>query len=360
MSAELCTDQGDRIKTALESLKDFGPESIIFFRRNEVELVGQDHSKVVDIRLVLPAEKIRETGGYYKYDCPEDQIELGIRTKVVATAHKRFSSGDRVVIGARKGVQREFYVSCKNRGKNFTSEIVAPTVTYAAPNVSGMFKYNGSIIMNSSMFHGIVGDLLTAEPPVITVDCDGKVLKLSGEGMFSKSSVEIGDSKVIPQQEEEEDDDEEEKQDRKRAVFQKSPSKGPWGVHECYATSHLQRIAKAKNMAPRVTLSLAQGVPASFEYDTPIGRLTYIVCARAADDIDDPKFKGPQPPQDASAVTRKKRRFAVDDPVPEYGSDGEGALIHEVKEGGSDDEVDEDERPMALMDDDADHEACDN
>lgn len=335
MSAELCTDQGDRIKTALESLKDFGPESIIVFRPSEVELIGQDHAHVVDIRFILPADKIRETGGYYKYDCPDDKIELGIRTKVVATALKRFSPGDRVIIGARKDVQREFYVSCKNRNKNFTSEIVAPMVggpdgtqMTATPNVSGMFKYNGSIIMNSSMFHSIIGDLITAEPPVIMFDCDGRTLRLSGEGMFSKSCVEIGNSNVISDpgaqiKKNKDDDDEEDKKRRNTAVFQKE-SPGSWAVHESYATCHLQRIAKAKNMAPRISLSIAQGVPASFEYDTPIGRLTYIVCARNTEDIDDPKFKGPEEPKDPA---KKKRRFAVSDPVPEFDSDGEGALI---------------------------------
>lgn len=336
MSAELCTDQGDRIKTALESLKDFGPESIIVFRRNEVELIGQDHAKVVDIRLLLPADKIKETGGYYKYDCADDKIELGIRTKVVATALKRFSPGDRVVIGARRGVQREFYVSCKNKGKNFTSEIIAPVVggpdgtqMVATPSVSGMFKYNGSIIMNSAMFHSIVGDLITAEPPVIMFDCDGKTLRLSGEGMFSKSCVEIGDSKVIAAGSDrkklgdDDDDDDKKQHQRNTAVFQKEVP-GSWAVHESYATCHLQRIAKAKNMAPRITLSIAQGVPASFEYDTPIGRLTYIVCARTVEDIDDPKFKGPEQPTDPA---KKRRRFAISDPVSEFDSDGEGALI---------------------------------
>jgi hypothetical protein len=325
MSAELCTDQGDRIKTALESLKDFGPESVIFFRKDEVELVGKDHAKVVDIRLVLPADKIKETGGYYKYDCPDPQIELGIRTKVVATALKRFSPGDRVIIGARKGIQREFYISCKNKGKNFTSEIVAPMVSemdQVAPNIGGMFKYNGSIIMNSATFHGIIGDLLTSEPTVITVDCDGKTLRLSGEGNFSKSSVEIGDSKVIA--------DPDCKQQQNSAVFQKAT--GAWVVHESYATNHLQRIAKAKNMAPRITLSIAQNVPASFEYDTPIGKLTYIVCARAADDINDPKFKGPEDP------VRKRRCFAVSEPIAEYDSEGDGALIAEAPTAEGEDE----------------------
>ena len=345
MSAELCTGQGDRIKTALESLKDFGPESIIVFRREEVELIGQDHAHVVDIRLLLPADKIRETGGYYRYDCADDQIELGIRTKVVATALKRFSPGDRVVIGARRGTQREFYVSCKNGGKNFTSEIVAPMVggvdgtrMVANPNVSGMFKYNGSIIMNSAMFHSIVGDLITAEPPVIVFDSDGGTLRLSGEGMFSRSCVEIGDSKVIAEltpdrkgkekkkmagEEEDEEEDTEKQRHRNTAVFQKV-APGSWDVHESYATCHLQRIAKAKNMSPRITLSIAQGVPASFEYDTPIGKLTYIVCARTVEDIDDPKFKGPGEPKDPA---KKRRRFAVSEPVSEFDSDGEGTLI---------------------------------
>lgn len=311
MSAELCTEQGDRIKTALESLKDFGSESVIFFRPDGVELVGKDNAGVVDIRLVMPAQKIRSTGGSYAYDCPDPQIELGIRTKVVATALKRFSPGDRVIIGARKGVQREFYISCRNKGKNFTSEIVAPAVENmerVIPNVTGVFRYEGSIVMNSAAFHSIVGDLLTAEPPVIMFDCDGRSLRLSGEGIFSKSSVDIGDSRLIP----------EDTRQQNAATFQRSSS--TWAVHESYATNHLQRIAKAKNMSPKITLSIQQNVPASFEYDTPIGKLTYIVCARVAEDIDDPKFKGPAAP----APERKRKRFTVTETPAEYDSDGLG------------------------------------
>lgn len=323
MSAELCTDQGDRIKTALDSLKDFGPESIIYFRRDGVEMVGQDNAKVVDIRFVIPASKIRETGGYYKYDCPDDQIEIGIRTKVVSIAMKRFSTGDRVIIGARKGAQREFYVSCKNKYKKFTSDIVAPIVdcfSAATPSVAGMFKYNGSIVMASSMFHGIIGDLLTSEPPVIMFECDGSMLKLSAEGIFSKSSIEIGSTPIVNA----EPEGEEETEDKKDVVFQKQQH-GSWNVRESYATSHMHRISKAKNMATKITVSIAQNVPASFEYDTQIGTLTYIVCARTADDIDDPKFKGPAVGSEGGAdePARKKKRFGIVEPKSEFDSDGE-------------------------------------
>jgi hypothetical protein len=368
MSAELCTDQGDRIRTAFESFKDFGYESVIYFRPHEVELVAQEHSKVVDIRLVLPADKIRETGGSYKYECDEPQIELGIRTKVVATALKRFSPGDRVVIGARKGEHREFFVSCRNKNKDFTAEIVAPildTASLVTPQLRGVFKYAGSIVMGSAAFHCIIGDLLTADPPVIEFECDGSSLKVSGEGMFSKSCVQIGQARVfgaeawnagmkvvdeccehggIPSEEEEEEEDEDDSpkkkkvdeeapaaaEDKRKAVFVRDASQpvSAWNVRRSYATLHLSRIAKAKNMSGKITISLSQEFPASFEYDTPIGRLTYLVCARAVDDIDDPKLK---PPPEFTRSTRggappaeKRGRFAVKEPEAEFDSDGFG------------------------------------
>ena len=318
MSAELCTNQGDRIRTAVESLKDFGQEGVIFFRRDGVELVGRDNAGVVDVRLLLEASKIRETGGHYEYNCADDCIELGIRTKVVAMALKRFSPGDRVAIGARRGQQREFYISCKSKGKTFTSDIVAPASEdigrRTPPSMSGSFSYSGSVVMSSAMFHGIIGDILTADPPVITLVCNGKTLNMSGEGMFSRGCVEIGDEE---DEEDEEEEDEEDGAAKPKAVFQKT-ALGTWDVRDSYATIHLQRIAKAKNMAPRIILTMGQNAPASFEYDTPIGKLTYLVCARTADDIDDPRQRGPaQPP------SVKKRKFEVSDPVPEFDYEGE-------------------------------------
>lgn len=261
MAAELCTDIGDKIKTVFESLKDFGPESFIFFRPDCVELVGQDHARVVDIRFMMTATKIKETGGTYFYDSKEPEIQLGIKTKVVAASLKRISPGDKVIIGAKKGAAREFYVCCKNKGKSFRSEIVAPLIDADAEvpvNIKDKIVYNCSITMSSGIFHSIIGDLMTADPPVITFECDGKALKLSGEGLFSKSAVEIGDSITVGDGE------------GPSAEFKTLAAAGPL-VRENFATAHMQRISKVKNISNRVTISVVQGAPGSFEYDTPIG-----------------------------------------------------------------------------------------
>lgn len=304
MTAELCTDLGDKIKTAFESLKDFGPESIIFFRPNGVELVGQDHARVVDIRFMIPASKVKETGGTYVYNSREPEIQLGVKTKVVAAALKRCSPGDKVIIGAKKGEAREFYVCCKNKGKSFLSEIVAPLLdseTEVPVNIKDKILYTCSITISSSVFHSIIGDLTTADPPVITFECDGKALRLSGEGLFSKSAVEIDDSTIVG------DDD------GPSAEFKPLSVSSSSIVRENFATAHMQRISKVKNISSRVTVSVIQGAPGSFEYDTPLGVLTYLVCPRTVDDIDDPRLRPPQ----SSEPDNKKRRFTVD-----YGSDG--------------------------------------
>jgi len=204
------------------------------------------------------------------------------------------------------------------------------------PNLRGIFKYAGSIVMGSGAFHCIIGDLLTADPPVIEFECDGSSLKVAGEGMFSKSCVRIGQARVFGPsgpagpagtvKEEKASSDEEDVEtmsptEKRQAEFHRDLSQlaATWNVRRSYATLHLSRIAKAKNMSSKITISLSQEFPASFEYDTPIGRLTYLVCARSVEDIDDPKLKAPG---SGSLPAIKRARFAVKEPEAEFDSDG--------------------------------------
>jgi hypothetical protein len=264
MSTELSTDQGDRIRTAFESMKDFGTEGVIVFTRESVEIIGQDRAKLVDVRFSILSSKIRETGGDYGYAGGEPFIRLGIRTKAVSSALKRFSQGDIVAIGANIGNTYELHVSCRSEGRKFVCKLVAPDPLEDLPPTSALrsIKYKGSITMSSTVFHSIIGDLSTSDAEMIEIRCDGRDLKFSAKGLFSKTSVTIQDANVI------------------QGLSDNNGQQDSWDVCESFSTIHLQRIAKAKNIAPRIIVSIGSNLPAMFEYETPIGLLTYLVCPR--------------------------------------------------------------------------------
>ena len=298
MTAELALDQGECLKTAFETLKDFGQESIIYFRPNEVEIVGVDMAKVVDICLLVPADKVVDLGGSYTYTYPEKEVRLGVRNKAVAGALKRFSAGDRLTIGAKIGCDKEFTVSVWNKNKCFTSSIVAPAIdqdNLVPRDIRSRMKYDHSICMNSTYFHSIVGDLTTCDSPVINFEFEGdKSMRVVAEGLFSRGVVELKDANTI---------------DEDATQFVNNSS---INVRESFATAHLQKISKAKNLSKRITISVASSRPGLFEYDTPMGKLSYLVCPRISEDIDDPRLKPP-----AGSEPPLKRRYTVD-----YSSDG--------------------------------------
>jgi hypothetical protein len=322
--AELCTDDGDLVKIAIETLKDFGQEGALFFRADGVEIVGLDHAEVVDPRFYISAQAVVKRGGSYRPPQPHGtEIRLGIRNKAVAAILKRFAQGDRLTIGARPGSRREFYVACRGKGKSFEAEIVTPdvsTINVIPKAMRDATQYKCVATMGSQAFHGMIGDLATSDSTTITFECSNRLtLRMHGEGLFSKSSVAIGGV-----EEEEEEDDEEAA--AAAVAGTKATVSCTTPVTASFATNHLQRISKAKNISGRMTIRISSNGPGLFEYESAIGTLSYLVTQRNEDDIDDPRMRLPasQAQAQAQAQAQKgggepplKRRYVVD-----YSSDG--------------------------------------
>lgn len=271
------TDQGDRLRTAFESMRDFVNEIKLKFSKSGIELLGQDKAHVILLRFVLPAKKIRDTGGTYEHNAAET-VEVGVKTKLIATCLKCAAPGDTVSLGIDPAVQGRLILTCRNGSRLSRWEIVMPEMPddEIESDVIDRVHYSGSITMASSLFHDMIRDLSTArdpsstEPATVRLCCDGSRLVLSAEGIMTRVSFEVVD-------------------ETSGASFLKSSTGGAaWPVQETYAIVFLQRIAKAKNICSRITIHVRPNFPAAFVYDSPIGTLTYIVAPRDEDDLEPP------------------------------------------------------------------------
>lgn len=320
MSVMCSTDQGDRLKTAFESVRDFVNECGVTFGPDGIELLGWDRAHVVLVRYVLPARRVRDTGGTYEYNA-DAPVVVGIKSKVMASILKCSSPGDVVSLGVDpERVNNRLLFSCKNGAKVSRWEIVTPEVPEEDLNVAvEELKYSGSVAMSSALFHDMIRDLSTAEAATVKLACDGNKLTLSAEGLMARVSFEVADCRKPAQRapkrkrkgSDEEDEDEEESEEeeadakaasRATATFDRAPN-GSWPVNESYAISHLQRIAKAKNICSRITIRVRPNFPAAFVYDSPIGTLTYIVASREDEDIVIPPTPNKPPPQKRPAMS---------------------------------------------------------
>jgi hypothetical protein len=289
--AYLVTEYGDKFKIAFESIKDIGSEGIIFFRPDVVEIVGKDHAGIVDIRLILPASKIRNTTkGVYYYESSSPEIKVGIYTKAIAATLKRICPGDILTLGIDMSMPKELYIACTGDHKKFRANIISLVITEqndVPPNILDSIKSEKSILIDSSTFHNIIGDLTISDPPVISFECYKRGIRLTGEGFFSTNSDEMGTIETT----------------------ENPPPK------TSFATDHLICISKAKNISGMMKIGISSRQLGVFEYNTTIGTLTFIVSPRVSDDIDDPK-KIP-PASDSANRDLKRQRFTLD-----YGSEG--------------------------------------
>lgn len=287
MTARCETDQGDRLKAALESLRDFLNECSFKFSPGGIELVGQDRAKVVAIRYLLPASKLRETGGFYECSEPKG-IEVGIKTKAVANCLKCSTAGDTVSIGVEPRAPGKLVIMCRNASKVSMWEVVTPIVPEDCTSEASIesLKFSGSVTMPSSLFHDMVRDLATAEEPTVRLYCDGKRLVLTSDGPMTKMTFELSSG-----------------DDRMNTQFRET--EGRWPVDEIYPLTFLQKIAKAKNICSRITVHLRPDFPAAFVYDSPIGSLTYLVAPR---EEDPGRPKVPPPLPSLPVIPRSKKR----------------------------------------------------
>jgi hypothetical protein len=302
MTARCETDQGDRLKAALESLRDFLNECVFKFLPEGIELIGQDRAKVVAIRYMLPASKLRETGGLYECSVPKG-IEVGIKTKAVANCLKCSTAGDVVSIGVEPQAPGKLVIMCRNVSKVSRWEVITPTVPdddTSAVDIESL-KFSGTVTMPSSLFHDMVRDLATAEEPTVRLYCDGKRLVLSSNGSMTNMTFELNSG-----------------DDHTNTQFRESAGEtARWPVDEIYPLAFLQKIAKAKNICSRISVHLRPNFPAAFVYDSPIGSLTYLVAPREEDpESARVRVKIPPPLPTLPAIPRNKKRPLPAPPIP--------------------------------------------
>ena len=269
----MSTDQGDRLKTAFESMRDFVNEIRLTFKKDGMELLGQDKGHVVLVRYMLPAKKIRDTGGSYEHNAA-DTVEVGLRTKLVANVLKCSSPGDTVSLSVDPSIPDRLVFTCQNGAKVSRWEIVTPSVAdddLDSEETVERLHYSGSVTMSSALFHDMIRDLSTADALTVKMCCDGTRLVLSSEGLMTRVSFEVVDCRGGVQQ-------------KTAATFSRN-NDGAWPVCESHGITFLQRIAKAKNICSRMTIHMKPDFPTAFVYDSPIGTLTYIVAPRDEEDL---------------------------------------------------------------------------
>lgn len=299
MSVMMSTDQGDRLKTAFESMRDFVNEVALAFKKEGIELMGYDKARVVLVRYALPAKRIRETGGTYEHNA-DGVVKVGIKTKFISTVLKCSSPGDTVSIGVYPNVPGRIVLTVQNGAKYTKWEIVTPDVPdddMLDDDAIDTQKYSGAITMSSTLFHDMIRDLATArdpslpEPVIVKLCCDGARLVLSSEGLMARVAFEVTDCRASTD-------------GKATASFAKN-DEGAWPVCESFVITFLQRIAKAKNLCSRITMHVRPDFPAAFVYDSPIGTLTYIVVPR--DDDVEKKMPAPLAASGASLASTCER-----------------------------------------------------
>jgi proliferating cell nuclear antigen PCNA len=264
MSVKLTTDQGDRLRTAFETMRDFVSEAKFVFGPAGLELVGQDYANVVLVRYTITAAKLKETGGSYAYDS-KDPIVAGVNPKIIASCLKCSAPGDTVSLEIDPKIPNRIIFRCFNGSKNSRWEIVTPELAESQDESTDRqigsedLVYSGSVTMASNAFHDMIRDLSTTEATVVTVKCDATSLALSADGFMSKASFEIC----------------------AEATFErKDADSSAWPISVSYALVFLQRVAKAKNISSHITMHLRRDYPMAVVYDSPVGPLVYVIAPR--------------------------------------------------------------------------------
>jgi proliferating cell nuclear antigen PCNA len=293
MSAKCETDQVDRLKAALESLRDFVHECSLRFNPAGMEIIGHDRANVIAISYVLPASRFKETGG--SYECPST-VEVGIKTKLMATCLKCSTIGDVVSLGIEPDTPGRIVVICRNVSKVSRWEIVTPILSDDEERITSQgLEFSGSITLPTNLFHEMVRDLTTADVDTVRLYCDGARLLMIADGPMTKMTFELhsGDHRGNTKFEEGKDI---------------AAGRAKWPVDELYPLIFLQKIAKAKNICNRITIHLRPNFPAAFVYDSSIGILTYLVAPRVDADIPKTQCPAPMTPLTAAAAPRSSKK----------------------------------------------------
>ena len=141
--------------------------------------------------------------------------------------------------------------------------------------------YNSKIVMSSHLFHDMMRDLAKTylceykpDDKAVRVCCDGNRLVLVANGKLISSSFEVRrESSPMPQNA------------QIKGNFSYEPNtKDRWPVCERFAMSHLQKVAKAKNISSEITILMQPNYPIVFSYKSAIGVMSYIISPKDDDE----------------------------------------------------------------------------
>lgn len=284
--ALLETSNGQILGAMHESLRDFVREAVMYFTPAGLRLHGRDSAKVVIVRYNIKAEDVAADGSGV-YQCNSPSIAVGIDTKIVAVCLSNVSSGDTVRFSVDPQKEPDkLVIVCQNKrtGKKTCYHVVTPDIEDAddalAKAVIETMNYNNSITMSSTLFHEMMRDLSKTylceyrpDDKAVRVCCDGQRLVLVAQGKLISSSFEV--VRDVPTAV---DDDDSGCGSGSRGKFAYEPrASDRWPVCERFAIAFFQKVAKAKNVSPEISISMQPSFPIICSYTSPIGTISYII-----------------------------------------------------------------------------------
>jgi hypothetical protein len=313
--AKLTTNQGDRLKSTFESIKDYIHECRLFFRENNMEFVGNDRANRVVFRYIIQKDAVEKLGGTYEFIVSSSEgtttivpIEVFIKTKTLATFLRCSSQKDTISfeIDAIKRPNVLVFEVWNASGVSTHAEISLPLPDSGSSSPSSMDveQYNSArwvsaVTMPSAKFHEIVRNLVAADPDpaLIHLYYDGEILKFSTAGLLSRVSCTVAtDKQYAPKplplarikgedEEEEEDPSTTTTTAAKKKTMSSSgiyckntkQSAGHFPIEASYHINFIQRVVKAKGVCSRITIYMRKKFPVAFVYFTQIGVLSYMI-----------------------------------------------------------------------------------
>lgn len=303
--ALLETSDGQTIGAMHESLRDFVREAVMYFTPAGLKLHGRDSAKVVIVRYSITAEDVA-ADGLGVYQCSKPMIAVGIDTKIVAVCLSNVASGDTVRFSVDPDKEPDrLVIVCQNKktGKKTCYNVVTPDIEDAddplARAVIETMNYNNPVRMSSTLFHEMMRDLSKTylceyrpDDKAVRVCCDGQRLVLVAQGKLISSSFEVvrdtgkasssstadRDSSMVGGEDGDEEDEGSPVQVSAKGRFGYDPRPADrWPVCERFAIAFFQKVAKAKNVSPEISIAMQPSFPIICTYTAGIGTISYII-----------------------------------------------------------------------------------
>ena len=266
MSALLETSHGDTLSGFAEAARDACKEGRLVFARDYVQILGSDSAQTVFFTFKLSKGNIM-ANGEGKYHCTSSNIEVGVDTRMLASCLSGVSVGD--LVGFEVDTENDpdrLTIRCQNpqTGKKACWRVLTPELpedSFSRDSIDQL-AYNNEIVVSSLLFHDMLRDLTKSDATDISICCDGERLVLVANGRNIRADYELHKGKDP-------------------SNFQYTPkSSDRWPVIECFAMSLLQKVSKAKSVAPFISICLQPNFPVSFSYKTAIGTMTHLITPR--------------------------------------------------------------------------------